>query len=274
MGRPGSEIAKRLLHAKPTKRINMALEYGPPLRFGRLRFYLGSPGNVPAYHEIFFQGDYRSLTLRPNDNVLDAGANAGLFSIWAASRCRSVISVEPSPENFSLLKLNKRINKATNVLLINKALSDHDGSVTMGGDGATYKIEQNGLVIPSTTVDSLVAELDTSVDVVKMDVEGAEGTCLPGSYLDNVREIVVETHSTEDSVVRILEDYGFKTTRMSFRVSQTILNILKRFPYFASTEVTTNFMISRSTLRAFMRRENLLLRERLPQFQIIHGHKS
>jgi FkbM family methyltransferase len=252
----------------------MILEYGPPLRFGRLRFYLGSPGNVPAYHEIFFQGDYRSLTIRSNDTVLDAGANAGLFSIWAASRCRSVISVEPAPENFELLRLNKRINEATNVKLINKALSDHDGYVTMGGDGATYKIEQNGIMVPSTTVDSLLAELDVSVNVVKMDVEGAERLCLPGSYLENVREIVVETHSTEGSVVRILEEYGFKTSRISFRVPQTIVNILKRFPYFASTEVTTNFMISRSTLRAFMRRQDLLLRERLPQFQIIHGYKS
>jgi len=128
---------------------------GPLLRFGRLRFCLGGPGNVPAYHEIFFQGDYRSLTIRPNDIALDAGANAGLFSIWAASRCRSVVSVEPAPETFDLLKLNKRINKATNVLLINKALSDHDGYVTMGGDGATYKIEQDGIRIPSTTIDSL-----------------------------------------------------------------------------------------------------------------------
>ena len=229
---------------------------------------------MPAYHEIFFQGDYRSLTIRPDDIVLDAGANAGLFSIWAALRCRSVISVEPAPETFDLLKLNKRINKATNVLLINKALSDHDGYVTMGGDGATYKIEQNGAMIPSTTIDSLLAELGLSVDVVKMDVEGAERLCLPGSYLQNVREIIVETHSTQDSVVRILEEYGFKTTRINFRVPQTIVSILKRFPYFASTEVTTNFMISRSTLRAFMKREDLLLRERLPQFQIIHGYKS
>jgi len=229
---------------------------------------------VPAYHEIFFQGDYRSLTIRPDDIVLDAGANAGLFSIWAALRCRSVISVEPAPETFDLLKLNKRINKATNVLLINKALSDHDGYVTMRGDGATYQIEQDGIMIPSTTIDSLLAELDVSVDVVKMDVEGAERLCLPGSYLQKVREIVVETHSTENSVVRILEEHGFETTKINFRVPQTIANILKQLPYFAIAELATNFLISRSTLRAFMRREDLLLRERLPQFQIIHGYKS
>jgi len=246
---------------------------GPLLWFGRLRFCLGGPGNVPAYHEIFFQGDYRSLTIRPDDIVLDAGANAGVFSIWAALRCRRVISVEPAPETFDLLKLNKRINKANNVLLINKALSDHDGYVTMGGDGATYKIEQDGIMIPSTTIDSLLAELDISVDVVKMDVEGAERLCLPGSYLRKVREIVVETHATENSVVRILEEHGFKTTKINFRVPHTLANILKRLPYFAIAELATNFLISRSTLRAFMRREDLLLRERLPQFQIIHGYK-
>jgi len=247
---------------------------GPLLRFGRLQFRLGSAGNVPAFHEIFFQGDYRSLTIHPNDIVLDAGANAGLFSIWAAPRCRSVISVEPAPETFGLLNLNKRINKATNVFPINKALSDHDGYVTMRGDGATFKIEQQGIMIPSTTIDSLLADLDVSVDVVKMDVEGAERLCLPGSYLEHVREIVVETHGTEDSVVRILEKYDFKTSKISFRVPRTVVNILRQLPYFVGAELATNFMISRSTLRAFMKHEHLLLRERQPQFQIIYGRRS
>jgi FkbM family methyltransferase len=251
----------------------MTRNFGPLLRFGKLRFYLGDEGNVPPYHEIFFQGDYRCLTIRPNDIVLDAGANTGLFSIWAASRCRSVIAVEPAPETFNLLKLNKRINKADNVFVINKALSDHDGYVTMGGDGATFKIEQRGTIIASTTIDSLLKGLALNVDVVKMDVEGAERDCLAGSYLKHVREIAVETHSTENSVVSILESYGFRTTRVTFRVSRTLANILKKLPYFVSAELATDLRIFRPTLRAFMKREGLLLRERLPQYQIIHGRK-
>src|SRR5207302_5074474 len=233
----------------------MTLGYGPLLRFGRLQFRLGSAGNVPAFHEIFFQGDYRSLTIHPDDIVLDAGANAGLFSIWAAPRCRSVISVEPAPETFGLLNLNKRINKATNVFPINKALSDHDGYVTMRGDGATFKIEEHGIMISSTTIDSLLADLDVSVDVVKMDVEGAEMECLDGSYLQHVREIVVETHSSDKGVVRMLERQGFKATKISFRVSRTLASVLEGFPYFVGAEVATKFMVSRSTLRAFMRRQ-------------------
>ena len=247
---------------------------GPLLRYGRLRFCLGSIENVPPYHEIFFQGDYRCLRVRPNDIVLDAGANAGIFSIWIASKCRSVVAVEPAPETFNLLRLNKWINKAANVSLINKALSDHDGYVNMGGDSATFKIEQHGIVIPSTTIDSLLADLDVSIDVVKMDVEGSEIICLAGSYLHHVREIVVETHSSEKSVVEILQRYGFKTTKISFGLSQTLANILKKLPYFVSAEFTTGFRISRSILRAFMKRQNLLLKERLPQFQIIHGFRS
>ncbi|OLD03486.1 MAG: hypothetical protein AUJ07_06295 [Crenarchaeota archaeon 13_1_40CM_3_53_5] len=251
----------------------MTLESGPFLRFGRLRFYLGNPGNVGPFHEIFFEQDYRCLTIRPNDIVLDAGANTGLFSISVASRCRKVIAVEPSPEAFNLLKLNKRINKATNVVLINKALSDHDGYVTMAGDSATFKIEEHGIMISSTTIDSLLADLDVSVDVVKMDVEGAEMECLDGSYLQHVREIVVETHSSDKGVVRMLERQGFKATKINFRVSRTLASVLEGFPYFVGAEVATKFMVSRSTLRAFMRRQGLLLRERLPQFQIIYGCK-
>ena len=256
------------------REINMGLALGPLLRFGKLRFRMGAPGNVPSFYEIFFQGDYGGLAIRPDDVVLDAGANVGVFSIWASSKCRSVIAVEPAPETFNLLELNKRINKANNVLLVNRAFSDHDGYVNMGGDGATFRIERDGILIPSSTIDSLLAELEVSIDVVKMDVEGAEKVSLDGSYLQRVREIIVETHSTDKVVVATLQSHGFKTRRINSNVRKTLLNIVRRFPYFVNAEFATNFMISRSTLRAFMKRQSLIFRERLPQYQIIHGSKS
>src|SRR5207244_13345480 len=139
---------------------------------------------------------------------------------------------------------------------------------------ATIPIGQQGIIIPSTTLEYRLADLDVSVDVVEMYVEGAVRLCLPGSYLEHVREIVVESHGTEDTVVRILEKYGFKTSKISFRVPRTVVNILRQLPYFVGAELATNFMISRSTLRAFMKHEHLLLRERQPQFQIIYGRRS
>src|SRR5437016_13519151 len=118
-----------------------------------------------------------------------------------------------------------------------------------------YIFEQQEIIITSTTIVSLLADLDVSVDVVKMYVEGAERLCLPGSYLEHVREIVVETHGTEYSVVRILEKYGFKTSKINFRVSRTVVNILRQLPYFVGAELATNFMISRSTLSEFIEHE-------------------
>lgn len=50
-------------------------------------------------------------------------------------------------------------------------------------------IEQEGIMIPSTTKDSLPVELDVSVDVVTMDVEGTERMCLPASCLRRAKEI-------------------------------------------------------------------------------------
>jgi FkbM family methyltransferase len=126
--------------------------------------------------------------LNPQTLFLTPAPIWGLFSIFAASRCNKVIAVEPDPVNFRILTINKILNKASNVILINKALSDNEGSVKVSGEGVSSRISSQGVTVPSITIDCLVRTLG-DVSVVKLDIKGAEERCLGGSYLERVREI-------------------------------------------------------------------------------------
>jgi FkbM family methyltransferase len=245
----------------------------PILRFGEFRFHFSSKRTVWPYYAIFFQRTYDCLRIRPDDVVLDAGANAGLFSIPVAAKCRKVIAVEPGADNFGALATNKQVNNASNVVLVKKALWDYDGYVEIGGEGLTHAVTNQGTRVSAITIDSLLRELKSSIDIVKMDIEGAEVRCLDGSYLENVREIVIETHSSEDAIVGILKGRAFRTWRIRFRERDLLAQVLRHLPFFVWSELGTGFMASRSLFDSMLRRRSRLVQDRCPQLQIIYGRR-
>ena len=52
----------------------------------------------------------------PNDQLLDVGANIGIYSLFAASKDLKVIAVEPESLNFAMLNLNIRFNNLNSVI--------------------------------------------------------------------------------------------------------------------------------------------------------------
>ena len=102
-----------------------------PLRLG------GQPINVHPFTFIYSKDDaYEPYTLElfqrainPGSTVLDLGAHHGYFSLLAArwvGKEGKVYAFEPAPENFQILKKNIEFNQFTNVLPVNKAVSDTD----------------------------------------------------------------------------------------------------------------------------------------------------
>ncbi len=70
---------------------------------------------VAAFHMfagIWYQGDYDipHLPIRPNDSVIDVGANHGFFALYAAQKGAKVYAFEPSPAVFERLQSNIRSN--------------------------------------------------------------------------------------------------------------------------------------------------------------------
>ena len=150
--------------------------------------------------EKFFKGpfdkyDFQTIQvfrkkLSRNSNCIDIGANAGhiLREIIKAAPAGKHLAFEPIPVLFSSLQ-KKYSNRAT---LYNYALSDKEGTVSFtwykdrpavsGFKERKYLGQSNIAVIDVQTkkLDDLVPP-DMKIDLVKIDVEGAEWQVLQGA---------------------------------------------------------------------------------------------
>ena len=126
----------------------------------------------------------------PGGTVLDVGAHLGYVSIVAARAAGArgrVLAVEPNPDTLPLLERNLAANGVSGVVqVVPYALSDHQGSGSLhlspSGDGSSphANVATTGptVSVRSTTAAALLGE--RAVDVVKIDVEGAELAVLDG----------------------------------------------------------------------------------------------
>ncbi len=129
--------------------------------------------------------------LKKGDCFVDCGASFGYFSVLAGmivGEEGSVLSFEPGPQNQSLLLLNLTANGILTGEVHQVALSDDVGIFRYGRSGANgsispYDGDPRRLgtydLVRSTTLDSVVGS--RKVDMMKIDVEGAEGRVLRGS---------------------------------------------------------------------------------------------
>jgi len=129
--------------------------------------------------------------VKPGDVVLDCGANIGVFTRPALERgARLVVAIEPAPENLESLRRNFRDEIASGkVIVVPKGVWDKDDVLLLKRDPhntaadsfVMLKDESQGVRVPLTTIDELVAELKLDrVDYIKMDIEGAEQRALAG----------------------------------------------------------------------------------------------
>jgi FkbM family methyltransferase len=153
-------------------------------------------------HDIS-DGSYEPLTvellrkhLRPGMTVVDGGAHVGFHTLLAArlvGPSGRVFSFEPDLYNFQCLVFNVEKNKYQNVTVIQKVIADRVGHAILYQSSGTISsslgnrkenssffkgISVKKVASQSTTLD---AELEgLPVDVIKLDIEGAEPLALRG----------------------------------------------------------------------------------------------
>jgi FkbM family methyltransferase len=128
----------------------------------------------------------------------DVGANIGLYSLGLSSLAPRgrVFAFEPSPGSAEFLSANLRTNEAENVEVFAAALADHEGTISFHDvpffTAGSFTAEEGSWLgsdavgstlveVPCTTLDAFVKEHAVErVDVVKIDVEGAELAVLEG----------------------------------------------------------------------------------------------
>jgi len=126
--------------------------------------------------------------------VFDVGAHVGHYTLMAARLVGPkghVFAFEAEPENYSLLVKNVELNGYRNVTCIQKAVANSAGSLTLiassQGNDRHSLIEPSDLTgtkkitVPAISLDEFASSAGLrNVDVIKMDIEGAEPLALAG----------------------------------------------------------------------------------------------
>jgi FkbM family methyltransferase len=125
--------------------------------------------------------------------VVDIGANIGTFSVYAAHFGATVYAVEPEPHNREALEKNIVLNKMNDrIYVLPYAISDYKGTAVINDSGGGSTIKDDGIFgteVEVMALDSLFSlyHID-SVDVLKIDVEGAEAEIIIGASRDNLNK--------------------------------------------------------------------------------------
>lgn len=151
--------------------------------------------------------------------VLDVGAHVGAFVCWAANRAPTarMVAFEPEPRNFGDLEENVlRNDLAGRVELVNAAAASVDGEVALHVHGHDRQLSSvvatAGVAVPvrSINLDQYIrTSLEGPIDLLKMDVEGAEWEILSSLRDDTwarISRLVVEVHIFGGHRLREMEE--------------------------------------------------------------------
>lgn len=166
--------------------------------------------------------------LRPGDTFVDAGANIGVFSVFAAGIVGPegrVVSIEMMPDTAQVLRRHLEMNGCSQARVVENGLSNVAGAfveaaVVEGRFGmASIVVDRGSLArrirVETTTLDDVLAD-EEEVAVLKMDLEGAELSALrgAGSTLQKIRAIVFEQLQGESGPAEFLRESGFEVRRL------------------------------------------------------------
>ena len=121
--------------------------------------------------------------IRPEDTVVDVGANIGLHTLLMSRLAKRVIAFEPNTQILPLLR--RTVAELPNVELHECAVCDYSGTLKffLSPDHCMSSIHQvrQGAVEVSVPCTRLPDVLPNSVDLMKIDAEGAEDSIFRGA---------------------------------------------------------------------------------------------
>jgi FkbM family methyltransferase len=192
-----------------------------------------------TFKEIFMDECYLAGLERripSGATVVDIGANAGYFTLFAAS-CfadAQVFSFEPVPVNYAQLRRHLNLNSSKKIKCFPKAVAGQAGEISLSFDSSDsfttsatifkQADQQTTLIkVPCLTLGQIMDENSIKkCDLLKMDCEGAEYdilyNCLP-DHLQRIDQIAMEVHNGEkenqniETLESFLRGQGFSTRR-------------------------------------------------------------
>lgn len=191
------------------------------------------------YQEMYTDQHWK-FELDKGDIVIDAGAEIGSFAIKAANIVGAkgkVIAIEPDINNLAVLKKNIEANRLRNVVVVPKGLWSkrcvkkfyldywpglHSLFENRPGSPLRRKLQgRSSAEIEVDTLDNILRDLKIKhVDLMKMDIEGAEIEALKGAEsilnMENLKLVIEAFHEvngqpTYKVIIPFLQKRGFST---------------------------------------------------------------
>jgi FkbM family methyltransferase len=194
-----------------------------------VQFRTGERLHVETHHDlvtlwiIFFRNEYH--VPETCTTIVDAGANIGTFSIYAARRApkATIYALEPFPSTRARLAQNLEENHLTSRVKVDElALADAGGpSRHMTDEGPSQsrgtipEAVAGSVAVQTTTLEKFLDDANISeADFLKMDIEGAEHEVIHAAspaVMRRFRQIALEYHpnGSADALFRKLASCGF-----------------------------------------------------------------
>jgi FkbM family methyltransferase len=198
-------LANRKLAPDGLAVFSINLVVGEKLRHLTLR--AGQVGDLFVLYEVLAWRAYRisEKLIIPHQvkTIIDCGANIGFTALYFASIYPNakIYSIEPDPSSFSVLKLNAA--QEPRIIPIHGCIvaeQTHTVAFDTSGPAWGRKLSTTqtakSIGVPSITLDDLIKDHSIEqIDLIKMDIEGAERAVLStGSYLARTKSVVAELH--------------------------------------------------------------------------------
>lgn len=235
---PEGRVSSRLgLLARRSARLRMR---GPvDTTVWGLKLRLDARGGVSEGRILFFpqlwdvhERDALADVVRQGTTFVDVGANVGGYTFWAASRvgpAGRVVAIEATPALVEQLMFNVEQNGlSSRIRVVPVAVSDETGECELilhgrnSGENRLASVADEAgdrVTVPMRTLAHVLteAELD-SVDVMKVDIEGAEPRVLSAFFADAPaglwpRYLMVEAKGGSMDLIHWLEDRGYALIR-------------------------------------------------------------
>jgi len=201
--------------------------------------------------EVYFTGQYEpqetaliESLVRPGMTFVDVGAHWGYFSLIAAQRVGAlgrVLSVEADPRLFVTLSRNVKTNALGQIEPIHVAAAAEVGTLRMSGyrevddnwgvsrlrGSSEVTADPTDFDVSTASIDSLLDQRKVQrVDVLKMDIEGAEALALRGMEsglrAGRYKLMIIEFHpaalpsfgSSIGAIADLLSNFGYQAWRI------------------------------------------------------------
>ena len=167
---------------------------------GNVKYYI-RPFSLDVFiaKEIFDIEIYH-VHIKPNDTVLDCGAEIGLFSLYSADKGASVTAFEPVKSSYELFYLNRGINPSlyNNITIVPLPISYKSERRMFyytrnrcNSSFTPYSLYSDNKLIQTIDINTYLP-----CDILKVDIEGFEYELLANINLNLIKkEISLEYHT-------------------------------------------------------------------------------